>query len=96
MSYAIIASGGTRAGQRDRTKLAWVTKVDADGSFMAHTASLSSLPTPTWTKRPTRYRANQMLKMFGKSVQPTTAEIKAVRLAQKPRETHAESVARYA
>lgn len=83
--YAVIKMNASHIGKKPGLKLAWVSKVNPDGSVRAVVAPMDlKRDMPRWSKTPRLYRANQVAKFFGPNLKPTSAEIKAIRAGLKP------------
>lgn len=82
--YAIVVSDARSIGKKPALKLAWVTRVNPDGSARLHIAPLNTLDNPKWSKTLRTVRKNQIAQMFGPNVKPSPAEIKAIRARMKP------------
>lgn len=83
--YAVIKMNASHIGKKPGLKLAWVSRVNPDGSVRAVIAPLDlKRDMPRWSKTPRTYRKNQVAQFFGPNVKPTPKEIAAIRARLVP------------
>lgn len=83
--YAVIKMNARSMGKKPGLKLAWVSKVNPDGSVRAVIAPLDlKRDMPRWTKTPRLYQKSQVAQFFGPNVKPTAREIAAIRARLQP------------